>query len=110
MSACEDHLSLLVITVPDQMAKASNLPLDHFQSCSVPRVEGMDATDGLLNVLHAHGDVPPIPNSGDGHAHGGANQAGKRGFTVANGRDGAGGRPSLITKGLAQCRQWGLAP
>jgi hypothetical protein len=56
-------MSFLVLAVPNQMAKPSNPLLDHFQSRSVPRVEGIDAADGLLNVLHAHGDVPPIQNA-----------------------------------------------
>ena len=98
-------MSLLVITVPDQMAKASNPPLDHFQSRSVPRVEGIDAPHCLLDVLHSHGDVPPIQNAGDGLADRGADKTGKRRFTIAEDRDGATGLPSLITKRLAQCRQ-----
>ncbi len=35
-------MSLLVIAVPDQVPQASNPPLDDFQSCSVPRRNGVD--------------------------------------------------------------------
>jgi hypothetical protein len=98
-------MSLLVITVPDQMPKTSNPPLDHFQSRSVPRVKGIDAPEGLLDVLHAHGDVPPIQNAVGGLADRGADKTRKCCFTIAKDRDGATRLPSLITKGLAQCRQ-----
>jgi hypothetical protein len=82
-------MSLLVITVPDQMANASNSPLGHFQSCSVPRVEGIDAPECVLDVLDPHRDVPPIQNAGDGLTDRGADKTGKRGFTIAEDRDGA---------------------
>jgi hypothetical protein len=91
------------------MAKASNPPLDHFQSCSVPRVEGIDAPECLLDVLHAHGDVPPIQNAGDGLTDRGADKTGKCCFTIAKDRDGATWLPSLITKGLAQRRHRGFS-
>ena len=56
---------------------------------------------GLLDVLHAHRDVPPIQNTGDGLPNCGANEAGERGFTVAEDRDAATGLPSLFVKRLA---------
>jgi hypothetical protein len=55
----------------------------------------------LLDVLHSHGDVPPVQNAGGGLADRGADQAGERGFTIAEDRDGAAGLPSLIAKRLA---------
>ena len=76
---------------------------------SLSRVEGINASHGLPDVLHAHGDVPPIQNAGGGLADRGANEARKRGFTIAKDRDGATRLPSLITKGLAQCRQRGFS-
>jgi hypothetical protein len=42
-------------------------------------------------------------------ADGGANEAGERGFTIAQDRDRVARLPSLITKGLAQCRQRGVS-
>ena len=97
--------ALPVIAVPNQVAKASNPPLDHLQSRSVSGVEGIDAPHGLLNVLHPHGDVPPIQNASDRLADRSADKTWKRRFTVAEDRDGATGLPSLFAKRLAQCRQ-----
>ena len=69
------------------MAKASNPPLDHVQSCSVLRVKGIDASECLLDVLHAHGDVPPVQNALGGLADRGADKTGKCCFTIAKDRD-----------------------
>jgi len=94
-------MSLPVIAVPDQMSKATNPPLDHLQSRPVSRVEGIDAPNRLLDVLHSHGDMPPIQNAGDRLPSHGADKAGKGGFTVAEDRDRAAGSPSLLAKRLA---------
>jgi hypothetical protein len=65
------------------------------------RAERIDAAHHLLDVLHPHGDVPPIQNAGDRLADGGADKARERCFPVAEDRDGAAGLPPLLPKRLA---------
>ncbi len=67
-------VGLFVITVPDEMPQATDPPFDDFQSRAVPRFEGINPAQRLLDVLNPHGDMPPIQNTADRLANGSADQ------------------------------------
>jgi hypothetical protein len=53
---------LVVIAVPDQVARAADAILDHIEAAAMDRLERTHASQRLLYMTHPHADVPPVQN------------------------------------------------